>query len=61
MPFTPGTDIKISKAVSGMQNSMNLSPQDPEIDLKMLELLDKKIELDQAVSQFIKALSLQPG
>jgi tetratricopeptide (TPR) repeat protein len=52
---------KISKAVAGMRDSMNFNPQDPEIDIKMMELLDKKIELDQAVYQFNKALSLQPG
>ena len=61
MTFIPGIDIKISKAVSGMQLSMNLSPQGPEIDFKMLELLDKKIELEQAISQFNKTISLQPG
>jgi type II secretory pathway component PulL len=40
---------------------MNFDHQDPEIDLKMLELLEKKKKLDQAVTQFSKALSLQPG
>ena len=52
---------KIRKAVAGMRDSMNFDHQDPEIDLKMLELLEKKKKLDQAVTQFSKALSLQPG
>jgi tetratricopeptide (TPR) repeat protein len=51
----------IRKAVAAMQDSMNFYPQDPEIDLKMFELLEKKKKLDQALSQFNKALSLQPG
>jgi tetratricopeptide (TPR) repeat protein len=52
---------KIRKAVAEMQAAMDFDPQDSEIDLKMLELLEKKKKLDQAVSQFSKALSLQPG
>ena len=52
---------KISKAVAGMRDSMNFDLQDPEIGLKMVELLEKKKKLDLAVTQFSKALSLQPG
>jgi tetratricopeptide (TPR) repeat protein len=52
---------KIRKAVAGMRDSMNFNPQDPEIGLKMSELLEKKKKLDQATTQFDKALSLQPG
>ena len=52
---------KIRNTVAEMQAAINFDPKDPEIDLKMLELLEKKKKLDQAVSQFSKALSLQPG
>ncbi len=52
---------KDPQSVAGMRDSMNFDHQDPEIDLKMLELLEKKKKLDQAVTQFSKALSLQPG
>ena len=52
---------KISKAAAGMRHSMNFDYQDPEVDLKLMELMNKKIELDKAVSQLYKALSLQPG
>ena len=52
---------KIRKAVAEMRDSMNFDHQDPEIDLKMIELLEKKKRLDQAVTQLSKALSLQPG
>jgi tetratricopeptide (TPR) repeat protein len=52
---------KITKAVAGMQDSLNFDLQDPEIGLKMLELLEKKKALDQALTQFSSALSLQRG
>jgi tetratricopeptide (TPR) repeat protein len=52
---------KISKAIAGMRDSMNFNPQDSEISLKMLKLLNEKIDLDQTVSRLNKALSLQPG
>jgi tetratricopeptide (TPR) repeat protein len=52
---------KIRSAVAEMQDSMNFNPQDHDIDLKMEELLEKKKKLDQAIFQFARALSLQPG
>jgi tetratricopeptide (TPR) repeat protein len=52
---------KISKAIAGMRDSMDLNPQDSEINIKMLKLLNEKIDLDQTISQLNKALSLQPG
>jgi tetratricopeptide (TPR) repeat protein len=54
-------NAKIRNAVAEMRDSMHFDHQDPEIDLKMLKLLEKKKELDQALNQFSKALSLQPG
>jgi tetratricopeptide (TPR) repeat protein len=52
---------KFRKAVAGMRHSMDFDHQDFENNSKMQELLDKKKELDQAVSLLNKALSLQPG
>jgi tetratricopeptide (TPR) repeat protein len=52
---------KFHKAVEGMRHSMDFDQRDFRSDLKMQELLDKKTELDQALSQLNKALSLQPG
>jgi len=52
---------KIGQAAEGMRDAMNFNIQDPELDLKMVELLEKKKELDQAMDQFCKTLSLQPG
>ena len=52
---------KIRSAVAQMQDSMNFNPQDHDIDLRMEELLEKKKKLDQAIFQFARALSLQPG
>ena len=52
---------KIRKAVAEMRDSMYFDYQDPEVDLKMLKLLEKKKKLDQALTQLRKALSLQPG
>ena len=44
-----------------MGDALHFAPRDPEIDRKMVELLDKKTALDQAVAPFYKALSAQPG
>jgi tetratricopeptide (TPR) repeat protein len=54
-------DGKIKNAAAGMRDSMNFNLQDPEIGLKMVDLLEKKKALDQVLTQFSMALSLQPG
>jgi tetratricopeptide (TPR) repeat protein len=52
---------KFRKAVVGMRHSMDFEHPDFEIDRKLQELLDRKTELDQAVSQLNRAFALLPG
>jgi tetratricopeptide (TPR) repeat protein len=52
---------KIHKAVNGMQDALKFNILAHDLDIKMIELLEKKKELEETLKRFQKALSLQPG
>jgi tetratricopeptide (TPR) repeat protein len=52
---------KIFQAVSGMRDALNFNMQTQDLDLKVIELLEKKEKLEETLKYFQKTLSLQPG
>jgi len=52
---------KLNRAAKNMLESMNFHPDDPDLDFKIKDLLEKKKALEQANNYFQKSLSLQPG
>jgi tetratricopeptide (TPR) repeat protein len=52
---------RIFQAARGMQDALNFNMQTPDLDVKVIELLEKKERLEKTLKQFQKTLSLQPG
>jgi tetratricopeptide (TPR) repeat protein len=51
----------IFQAVSGMRDALNFTMQTKDLDVKVIELLEKKEKLEKTLKHFQKTLSLQPG
>jgi tetratricopeptide (TPR) repeat protein len=52
---------RIFHAASGMRDALNFNIQTEDLDFKMIELLEKKENLEKSLEHFQKTLSLQPG
>ena len=52
---------RIDQAVSGMRDALNFNLQTQDLEVKVIELLEKKKKLEETLKQFQKTLSLQPG
>ena len=52
---------KIDRATIGMHATLKFNLETPDLDLKMIELLEKKKKLQESLNEFQKTLSLQPG
>jgi tetratricopeptide (TPR) repeat protein len=52
---------RIDQAVSGMQDALKFNLQTPDLEVKVIELLEKKEKLEDALNLFQKTLSFQPG
>jgi tetratricopeptide (TPR) repeat protein len=52
---------RIYQAVIGMRDALEFNILTQDLDVKMVELVEKKKELEEALRQFQKTLSLQPG
>jgi tetratricopeptide (TPR) repeat protein len=52
---------RIYQAVSGMRGALRFDLETPDLNIKMIELLEKKKKLEETLNQFQKTLSLQPG
>ena len=52
---------RIDQAVRGMQDALNFNFQTSDLEVKVIELLEKKKKLEETLKQFQKTLSLQPG
>ena len=44
-----------------MRDALKFNIQTPDLDLRVIELLERKEKLEETLNQFQKALSLQPG
>ncbi len=52
---------RIYQAVSGMRDALKFNIQTPDLDVRVIELLERKEKLEETLNQFQKTLSLQPG
>jgi len=52
---------RIDQAVSGMRDALKFDLQTADLDVKVIELLEKKKKLEETLKGFQKTLSLQPG
>jgi superkiller protein 3 len=52
---------RIHLAVSAMREALEFNSQTQDLELKMIQLLEKKKILEETLKQFQKTLSLQPG
>jgi len=55
------TQQKLYQIAKNMREAVDFSNEDPNLGLRLKDLLQRKMQLDQVIGKLNKSLSLQPG